>query len=94
MFTIIGIMFLGILVGYLLRNIEFIQRMGKAISWTICALLLFMGIAVGHNDDVVSNLHSLGLQALLFALLGTAGSVLAGWAVDRIFFKKKQQDER
>ncbi len=90
MFTIIGIMFVGIFVGYLLRNVEFLQRVGKLISLTICALLLFLGISVGLNDNIIGNLQTLGLQALLFAVVGTSGSVLAGWAVDKLFFKNKQ----
>ncbi|MDE6023348.1 MAG: lysine exporter LysO family protein [Muribaculaceae bacterium] len=89
MFTIIGIMFGGILVGYLMRNIKLLKYVGKSISWTICALLLFLGIAVGLNDNIINNLQSLGLQGFIFAILATFGSVSAAWLVDRIFFKNK-----
>lgn len=89
MFTIIGIMFGGVLTGYLLRNIEFLQQVGKSIFWTICSLLLFLGIAVGLNDNIINNLQSLGLQGLLFAVLTTFGSVFAGWLVDKLYFRKK-----
>lgn len=89
MFTIIGIMFGGVLIGYLLRNIEFLQQVGKTIFWTICLLLLFLGIAVGLNDNIINNLQSLGLQGLLFAVLTTMGSVFAGWLVDKLYFRKK-----
>lgn len=41
MFTVIGIMFAGIAAGYLLRKIEFLQKIGKPISYTILLLLSF-----------------------------------------------------
>ena len=44
MFTVIGIMFAGIAAGYLLRKIEFLQKIGKPISYTILLLLFLLGI--------------------------------------------------
>ena len=79
MFTVIGIMFGGIAVGYLLRKVELLQKIGKPISYTILLLLFLLGISVGANKDIVDNLVTLGGQAFLLALAGTVGSVLAGW---------------
>ena len=87
MFTVIGIMFAGIAAGYLLRKIEFLQKIGKPISYTILLLLFLLGISVGANKDIVDNLATLGGQAFLLALAGTVGSVLAGWGkLDRCRF--------
>ena len=47
MFTVIGIMFGGIAVGYLLRKVELLQKIGKPISYTILLLLFLLGISVG-----------------------------------------------
>ena len=44
MFTVIGIMFGGIAVGYLLRKVELLQKIGKPISYTILLLLFLLGI--------------------------------------------------
>ncbi|SEG11878.1 MULTISPECIES: LysO family transporter [Parabacteroides] len=89
MFTVIGIMFGGIAVGFLLRKIEFLQKIGKPISYTILLLLFLLGVSVGANDAIVSNLSTLGGQALLIALATTTGSVLAAWLVYRFFFKER-----
>ena len=87
MFTVIGIMFAGIAAGYLLRKIELLQKIGKPISYTIF-LLLFL---LGANKEIVDNLATLGGQAFLLALAGTAGSVLAAWGVYNLFFKERSR---
>lgn len=90
MFTVIGIMFGGIALGFLLRKESFLQRLGKPISYTIYLLLFFLGISVGSNSEIIKNLPLLGGQALLLASAGTLGSVLAAWMVYKVFFKKDQ----
>lgn len=89
MFTVIGIMFGGIAVGYLLRGEALLQKIGKPISYTILLLLFLLGISVGANEAIVNNLTRLGGQALLIALAGTTGSVLAAWAVYHFFFQER-----
>ncbi|RHJ78394.1 LysO family transporter [Parabacteroides sp. AM08-6] len=91
MFTVIGIMFGGIAVGYLLRKFALLQKMGKTISYTILLLLFLLGISVGANEAIMDNLATLGGQALLIAVAGTAGSVLAAWGVYTLFFKERSR---
>lgn len=91
MFLVIGTMFGGIAVGYLLRKIELLQKIGRPISYTILLLLFLLGISVGSNDAIVNNLTRLGGQALLLALATTTGSVLAAWFVYRFFFKERSK---
>ena len=91
MFTVIGIMFAGIAMGYLLRKIELLQKICKPISYTLFLLLFLMGISVGANKDIVDNLASLGGQAFLLAVASTGGSVLAGWGVYHLFFKERSR---
>ena len=91
MFTVIGIMFGGIAVGYLLRKVELLQKIGKPISYTILLLLFLLGISVGANDAIVNNLTTLGGQAFLIALAGTTGSVLAACGVYHFFFKERSR---
>ena len=91
MFTVIGIMFGGIAVGYLLRKVELLQKIGKPISYTILLLLFLLGISVGANDAIVNNL-TLGGQAFLIALAGTTGSVLAACGVYHFFFKERRRE--
>ncbi len=42
MFTIISIMFTGIGIGYLLRDLRFLQKVEKSISLTIFLLLFVL----------------------------------------------------
>ena len=88
MFIVIGIMFCGIVLGYLFRKKAMLQKLGKPISYTIFLLLFLLGISVGGNSEIINNLPSLGSQALLLAFAGTFGSVLAAWIVYKLFFKK------
>lgn len=46
----------------------------------------FLGITVGTNGDVMNNLDSIGLDALLITLAAVTGSVLCAWGVYRFFF--------
>ncbi len=93
MFIIIGIMFGGIGIGYLLRKIAFLEKLNKSISLTIYLLLFLLGISVGNNDTIMNNLGTLGGEALLIALAATLGSVTAAWGVYHFFFKEKEVKE-
>lgn len=82
-------MFAGIAAGYLLHKVELLQKIGRPISYTILLLLFLLGISVGANDAIVSNLTALGGQAFLIALAATGGSVSAAWVVYHFFFKER-----
>lgn len=92
MFIVIGIMFGGIAVGYLLRKVEILQKVGKPISLTIYLLLFLLGITVGSNPDIMNNLTTLGWQAFLLAFAGTLGSVVVAGLVYRYFFKERRAE--
>ena len=89
MFTVIGIMFAGIAAGYLLRSVSILQKIGKPISYTIFALLFLLGASVGTNPQIINNLSTLGLQALLIPIATTLGSVCMAKIVYHFFFEKK-----
>ena len=82
MIIVISLMVCGIILGYAFkeRNLKFVQ---KLINYAIFLLLFLLGITVGANEDVMNNLDSIGLEALLITL---AGSVLCAWGVYRFFF--------
>ena len=78
MFDIIACMLAGVAVGYLLRRykIRFIHKLILALIWI---LLFSLGLEIGVNETVVSRFGTLGFEALLLAVSGTLGSVLAAW---------------
>ncbi len=91
MFIIIGIMFLGVCLGVLLRRVKFLRHIDKSVSFTILVLLFLIGSEVGGNEAITSNLGQLGFQAAVLAFLGVFGSVLAAWLVRRLFFKEENK---
>ena len=50
MFSIISTMFLGIGIGYGLRNWSILQKTEKTISLTIFLLLFILGVSIGSNS--------------------------------------------
>ena len=88
MFSIIGFMLTGIAVGYLFRNIAFLQKTEKTISLTIFLLLFILGVSIGSNSLIVNNLGKFGWQAIILAVSGVLGSLLAARLVLQLFFKK------
>lgn len=80
MFTVIGIMFIGIGLGYLLRR-QPLSWINKAITALIWLLLFLLGIEVGHNKQIIRSLPTLGVEAFVIATVCVLGSCLAAWAL-------------
>jgi len=91
--TIIPVFFsilTGIVVGYLLRQKKIVNKTGILLNMVIMLLLLFLGIAVGSNREVVTRFASLGLEALLLTLGGTLGSLIAAlWLYRKVLHGPK-----
>lgn len=94
MFTIISTMFIGIGVGYLMRNVQILQKIEKSTSLTIFLLLFVLGVSIGSNRLIVDNLGKFGWQAAVLATSSITGSMLASFTVFHLFFKKGEKNER
>ena len=88
MFTIIGLMLTGMLLGYLLRKRN-LHRIHTVITVLIWARLFILGIEVGGNEQIIQGLHTIGIEAVILTLGGTLGSVVAAWALWKALYKKK-----
>lgn len=88
MFTVIGLMLSGILVGYLLRRND-LRGMGKIITLLIWILLFLLGVEVGGNRQIIEGLGTLGLEATLITLAAVIGSCLSAWGLWYVLYKKK-----
>lgn len=88
MFSIISTMFLGISIGYVLRNWSILQKTEKTISLTIFLLLFILGVSIGSNSLIVNNLGKFGWQAVILASSGVLGSLIAARLVLQLFFKQ------
>lgn len=80
MLQIILIMAAGIATGWLLRKrtFNFINTLLIVLVW---ALLFFLGVEAGENQAVIDGIKDLGMEALLLALAGTAGSIALAWVL-------------
>lgn len=92
MLTVVIIMTLGMLIGYLLRSKTHIfKKVDRWVSLTIYLLLFLLGVSVGKNDIVVKNIHHIGIQALIITLAAIAGSVILCGVVYFFFFRKRTE---
>ena len=90
MFTVIGIMFAGIGIGYLLRQ-KSLSWIGKAITFLIWLLLFLLGIEVGHNEQIIRSLPTLGLEAFTIAIVCVLGSCITAWALWKYTHGRKEE---
>ena len=91
MFTVIGIMFAGIGLGYLLRR-QSLPWTNKAITILIWLLLFLLGIEVGHNEQIIRSLPNLGMEAFSIALVCVLGSCLAAWGLWKYTNGRKEEE--
>lgn len=89
MFTVIGIMLIGIGVGYICRH-QSLPWINKAITALIWLLLFLLGIEVGQNEELVRSLPTLGLEAFTIAVVCVLGSCLLAWGLWRYVNRSKE----
>ncbi|MFT4300314.1 MAG: LysO family transporter [Desulfovibrio sp.] len=85
MFIAIGLMFMGIAVGFLLRGKPLAAMLARCISPTIILLLFALGISVGGNSALMAALPELGGTAIVLTLAGIAGSFVCVLCIRRFF---------
>lgn len=88
MLIIVAIMLTGVLAGVLLRNRD-LSAVPHMITIAIRLLLFLLGVAVGCRRDILDNLHTIGLQALVITAGGLAGTLVCARLVYRRFFTPK-----
>ena len=76
--------------GYLLRR-NSLSWIGKVITALIWLLLFLLGIEVGHNEQIIRSLPTLGMEAFLIAIVCVLGSCLAAWALWKHVNRRKEE---
>lgn len=71
---------LGILVGYMVLPKEVLEYTGVLIDIGLCLLLLFVGIDIGKNKNILEQIETIGLKAVLLPLMVAFGSIVGGMA--------------
>jgi len=90
MFKVLALMILGIGVGYIFRkkNLSFISKVITVLIWI---LLFVLGLEVGSNPQIVSNLGKLGFDALVITVGALLGSIILAALLWKFVNKKKAQ---
>ena len=90
MFIVIGIMFAGIGIGYLMRR-QSLPWINQAITVLIWLLLFLLGTEVGHNEQIIRSLPTLGVEAFAIAIVCVLGSCLAAWGLWKYVNRRKEE---
>lgn len=82
----LGMVVVGYPIGAMLRkkNIEF-KGVNAVEMVTIAFLVFMMGARIGANDEVISSLDTIGLEAFVLVVLALAGSVTCVFALRKFF---------
>lgn len=80
----------GFLVGFKSKINEKMVKVNSTIQTLCLVLLIFvMGMGIGMNKEVLNNLSTLGLKAILFAVISSVGSVLVVYLFSFVLEKKE-----
>ena len=91
---ILGLLGLGISVGYLCRHVPAFKGLEHSISYTIFAMLFIFGITIGANQSLLNNIGEFGIQAAILAICGVLGSLVASFIAYKLFIKKGGLNEK
>lgn len=87
---VIGIFFLGVAVGTIFKKYHKLFAFSEILtSVSLYLLLLFLGISIGSNSEIVSNMTQIGLKGFLFALASGLGSILLILPLISSFLKRR-----
>lgn len=92
MFTIIGLMLTGMLLGFLLRK-QKLAAIHRVITVLIWLLLFLLGIDVGGNQEIINGLHTIGMEAIIITLAAVLGSVTAAWGFWYVLYKRNKEEQ-
>jgi len=88
---VIGIFFLGVVVGTVCKKHHKLFSFSEVLtSVSLYLLLLFLGISIGNNPEIVNNMTLIGLKGILFAVATSLGSILLILPLYLIFNKKEK----
>jgi len=89
-YSLIISVLLGLAVGYFAKLPQGVAKKTSMLQ-TACLLfmLLFMGIKIGINSEIMKNLGTIGFKASIFALSSIAGSILLVIPVAKLYKRLK-----
>ena len=88
MYTAIIIMFVGMVIGRLLRGLVKFS-LSPFIMAVICMLLFVLGLEIGFNEKLLSEFAHIGTSAVVISTLAVVGSVVAASIFYKFVIRKK-----
>jgi uncharacterized membrane protein YbjE (DUF340 family) len=92
MIQVLLLMTIGFIIGYVFRNkTKFILFSNKATTLIIYVLLFLLGIGVGLNKTIVSNMANIGYQSIIITFGAVLGSLIFAYITYKLFFIQKNE---
>ena len=92
--VLILVLISGFLIGRLFTDNPVIVFSKKLISPIVLALLFFVGVLIGANENLLSNFAQLGLNALIIVTGALVGTISLTIVFGRLLSKKQIQKEK
>jgi predicted Na+-dependent transporter len=82
----------GFLLGLIFRdNSKAGALFTRLTDISIYILLLFLGISVGANREIIDNIGQIGIQVIIITIIGLLGSISLAYFVGKWFFDKEKK---
>lgn len=73
----IGCLVLGVPVGFLLRRKPLVVKLtDQVLTWSVRILLLLLGLALGADDRLMSQMDTIGARGVFISLCCVLGSLI------------------
>lgn len=83
---------LGIVVGIICKNLDRLKKMiEKLLGYSILALMLCIGISMGIDKAIFSEIGTIGFVSVVFAVITSIFSVLAVYLLTLGLVRKKNK---
>ena len=80
-----GCLILGVPVGFLLRRKPLVIKLtDQVLTWSVRILLLLLGLALGADDRLMSQIDTIGARGIFISLCCVAGGLIGARLLEPI----------
>ena len=87
MLLILSSLFSGLALGFFLNSSRINKMMNQGYYFSVIALLFLMGIGIGQNKEIFSQIGKIGLLSVSLAVASIAGSIIFVKLIDRLILR-------
>ncbi|PID68132.1 MAG: DUF340 domain-containing protein [Flavobacteriia bacterium] len=94
MIEVLVTMSAGMVIGYLIHHKKTLLKINEKLTmYAVYVLLFLLGINIGLNEQIINNIHTLGLDAALITIGALLGSLICAYYTYKLFFTEKPSDK-